>query len=69
VKAEPLVELRDGQATRPDAAVGGFGATVMRAVTREKAALLDSAEAADEQGRAAARTVLEALAKTKKADG
>ena len=38
-----------------------------RYVTREEAALLDNYEAADEQGRAAARSVLDALAKQKAA--
>lgn len=41
--------------------------TVMRAVTREEAALLDNYEASDAQGRAAARSVLDALAKQKAA--
>lgn len=43
--------------------------TVMRAVTREEAALLDNYEAADERGRAAARSVLDALAQPKAANG
>lgn len=45
--------------------------TVMRAVTREEAALLDNYEAADERGRAAARSVLDALAQPqpKRANG
>ena len=43
--------------------------SVMRAVTREEAALLDNYEAADEQGRAAARSVLDALAQPKRANG
>ena len=43
--------------------------TVMRAVTREEAALLDNYEAADERGRAAARGVLDALAQPKRANG
>jgi len=45
--------------------------TVMRAVTREEAALLDNYEAADERGRAAARSVLDALAQSqpKRANG
>lgn len=38
--------------------------TIMRAVTREEAALLDNYEAADERGRAAARGVLDALAQS-----
>jgi transcriptional regulator with XRE-family HTH domain len=41
--------------------------TVQRYVTREEAALLDNYEASDEQGRAAARSVLDALAKQKAA--
>ncbi|WP_295548791.1 helix-turn-helix domain-containing protein [uncultured Pseudacidovorax sp.] len=41
-------------------------ATVMREVTREEAALLDNYNAADEKGRAAARSVLDALAEPKK---
>ncbi|MET3463240.1 transcriptional regulator with XRE-family HTH domain [Variovorax sp. 1133] len=45
------------------------GDTVMRAVTREEAALLDNYEAADERGRAAARGVLDALAQPKRANG
>jgi transcriptional regulator with XRE-family HTH domain len=47
----------------------GSGDTVMRAVTREEAALLDNYEAADERGRAAARGVLDALAQPKRANG
>ena len=45
--------------------------TVVRAVTREEAALLDNYEAADERGRAAARSVLDALAQPqpKRANG
>jgi len=43
--------------------------SVMRAVTREEAALLDNYEAADERGRAAARSVLDALAQPKAANG
>ncbi|WP_447779389.1 helix-turn-helix domain-containing protein [Variovorax boronicumulans] len=43
--------------------------TVMRVVTREESALLDNYEAADEQGRAAARSVLDALAQPKRANG
>ena len=43
--------------------------TTMRAVTREEAALLDNYEAADERGRAAARSVLDALAQPKAANG
>lgn len=42
---------------------------VMRAVTREQAALLDNYDAADEKGRAAARSVLDALAQPKRANG
>lgn len=42
---------------------------VMRAVTPEQAALLDNYEAADERGRAAARSVLDALAQPKRANG
>jgi transcriptional regulator with XRE-family HTH domain len=54
--------------------VGSEGAAsdehaVMRAVTREEAALLDNYEAADERGRAAARSVLDALAQPKAANG
>ena len=45
------------------------GDTVMRVVTREEAALLDNYEAADERGRAAARSVLDALAQPKRANG
>lgn len=41
--------------------------TVPRNLTREQAALLDNYEAADERGRAAARSVLDALAKQKAA--
>ncbi|MDN4591242.1 hypothetical protein DBA29_22425 [Xenophilus aerolatus] len=41
--------------------------TVQREVTPEEAALLDNYKAADEQGRAAARSVLDALAKQKAA--
>ncbi len=41
-------------------------ATVVREVTREEAALLDNYNAADEKGRAAARSVLDALAEPKK---
>lgn len=40
-----------------------------RYLTAEQEALLDNYMAADEQGRAATRTVLEALAKTKRANG
>jgi hypothetical protein len=40
-----------------------------RVVTREEAALLDNYEAADERGRAAARSVLDALAQPKAANG
>lgn len=45
--------------------------TVLRAVSREEAALLDNYEAADERGRAAARSVLDALAQPqpKRANG
>lgn len=45
--------------------------TVVRSVTREQAALLDNYEAADERGRAAARSVLDALAQPqpKRANG
>lgn len=45
------------------------GDTVTRVVTREEAALLDNYEAADERGRAAARSVLDALAQPKRANG
>lgn len=45
------------------------GETVMRVVTREEASLLDNYEAADERGRAAARSVLDALAQPKRANG
>lgn len=45
------------------------GDTVIRVVTREEAALLDNYEAADERGRAAARSVLDALAQPKRANG
>lgn len=47
------------------------GGSVMRSVTREEAALLDNYEAADEQGRAAARSVLNALTQSqqKRANG
>ncbi len=47
------------------------GETVMREVTREEAALLDNYGAADERGRAAARSVLDALAQPqpKRANG
>ena len=44
-----------------DSAAGATGDSVMRSVTREEAALLDNYEAADERGRAAARSVLNAL--------
>ncbi|MET3181025.1 UNVERIFIED_ORG: transcriptional regulator with XRE-family HTH domain [Variovorax guangxiensis] len=51
-------------------ASGGVGEkSVMRAVSREEAALLDNYEAADERGRAAARSVLDALAQPKRANG
>jgi hypothetical protein len=43
--------------------------TEMRAITREEAALLDNYGAADEKGRAAARSVLDALAQPKRANG
>lgn len=43
--------------------------SVPRYVTREEAALLDNYEAADERGRAAARSVLDALAQPKAANG
>lgn len=45
------------------------GDSFMRSVTREEAALLDNYEAADERGRAAARSVLDALAQPKTANG
>ncbi|WP_418122570.1 helix-turn-helix domain-containing protein [Variovorax sp. 160MFSha2.1] len=47
------------------------GDSVMRSVTREEAALLDNYEAADERGRAAARSVLNALTQSqpKRANG
>lgn len=41
-------------------------AKFLREVTQEEAALLDNYEAADEKGRAAARSVLDALAEPKK---
>ena len=47
-----------GDTSTSDAPAEG---AVMRAVTREQAALLDNYEAADERGRAAARSVLDAL--------
>ncbi|WP_431274241.1 helix-turn-helix domain-containing protein [Variovorax ureilyticus] len=43
--------------------------SVQRYVTPEEAALLDNYEAADERGRAAARSVLDALAQPKRATG
>lgn len=42
---------------------------VARVLTPEQAALLDNYEAADERGRAAARSVLDALAQPKRANG
>jgi len=45
------------------------GDSVTRVVTREQAALLDNYEAADERGRAAARSVLDALTQPKRANG
>lgn len=54
-----------------DSATTAERETVMRAVTREEAALLDNYGAADEKGRAAARSVLDALAQPqpKRANG
>lgn len=54
--------------------VHGGGAVIAsekaaRYLTADQEALLDNYKAADEQGRAAARAVLEALAKTKRANG
>jgi transcriptional regulator with XRE-family HTH domain len=61
------------QPARSQAAVDSSGTdaevSVMRAVTLEEAALLDNYEAADERGRAAARSVLNALAQPKTANG
>lgn len=63
------------RAQRVNAAVEGgqdgdaAAASVMREVTREEAALLDNYSAADERGRAAARSVLDALAQPKRANG
>jgi transcriptional regulator with XRE-family HTH domain len=48
---------------------GAASDSMTRVVTREEAALLDNYEAADERGRAAARSVLDALAQPKAANG
>ncbi|XXQ53559.1 helix-turn-helix domain-containing protein [Xenophilus aerolatus] len=48
-------------------ATGNDSGTTTRVLTPEQAALLDNYEAADERGRAAARGVLDALAKQKAA--
>jgi len=59
-----------GQAVASDESAPATGKeTVMRPVTREEAALLDNYEAADERGRAAARSVLDALSQPKAANG
>ena len=50
-----------------EAEAKGMEEVVARYVTREEAALLDNYEASDERGRAAARSVLDALAKQKAA--
>lgn len=53
------------------AAANAAEENVVRSLTREEAALLDNYEAADERGRAAARSVLDALAQPqpKRANG
>lgn len=63
-----LVVSEPGATYSTDTEAGG---SVTRVVTREEAALLDNYEAADERGRAAARSVLDALAKPqpKRANG
>ncbi|CAN7596220.1 helix-turn-helix domain-containing protein [Variovorax paradoxus] len=62
---------RDASANDEQSPSTASGDIVMRAVTREEAALLDNYEAADERGRAAARSVLDALAQPqpKRANG
>jgi transcriptional regulator with XRE-family HTH domain len=55
--------------TADDSAGPAAEDSVMRAVTREEAALLDNYGAADERGRAAARSVLDALSQPKAANG
>ncbi len=66
MRAQPVRSLAAADSSDTDAAD-----SVMRAVTREEAALLDNYEAADERGRAAARSVLDALAQPqpKRANG
>lgn len=67
--------LLTGVRTLKPSATGGHDSTatasesMTRVVTREEAALLDNYEAADERGRAAARSVLDVLAQPKAANG
>jgi len=56
-----LTGVRALAPSAPDATGAAAGDSVTRVVTREQAALLDNYEAADERGRAAARSVLDAL--------
>jgi transcriptional regulator with XRE-family HTH domain len=60
----PIAPAASGSSSTP-----ALDENVMRAVTREQAALLDNYDAADEKGRAAARSVLDALAQPKRANG
>lgn len=63
--------VQSGHATGDESTAATKKEAVMRAVSREEAALLDNYEAADERGRAAARSVLDALAQPqpKRANG
>jgi hypothetical protein len=63
------VRARVERAPMPAANSSPDDEILVRALTREEAALLDNYEAADERGRAAARSVLDALAQPKRANG